>query len=111
MKKNPLYVTEQDWITYFWEAEEPDNVALAKIDSEMRKLNLDLTLLDAGSSISRLWNQVYRILNQHGLQEYVEQMDANRIVKWIVDALESPAFKKNGGKTRNGYSWIKEMIL
>nr|CCA24548.1 conserved hypothetical protein [Albugo laibachii Nc14]CCA25963.1 conserved hypothetical protein [Albugo laibachii Nc14] len=106
MKKNPLNVTEQDWITYIREAEESDNVDLAKIDSEMRKLRLDLTLLDAGSRISRLRNQVYRILSQHGLEEeeYVEQMDANRIVKWIVDALESPAFKKNGGKTRNGYS-------
>nr|CCA25236.1 AlNc14C283G10146 [Albugo laibachii Nc14] len=94
MKKDSEDVTEQDWITYFRGAEEPDYVDLAKIDAEMRRIKLDMTLMDAGSMISRLRNQVYRILYKHGLQEYVEQGDSKRIVKWLVGALEPPAFKR-----------------
>ncbi|KAL0591611.1 hypothetical protein ABG067_001211 [Albugo candida] len=94
MEKSAMEVTEQVWINYFREAGEPDYVDLAKIDAEMRKLKMDFTLTDASSRISRLRNQIYRVLDQHGLQDYVEQADPKRIVQWIVDALEPPTFKR-----------------
>nr|CCA16695.1 conserved hypothetical protein [Albugo laibachii Nc14] len=66
MGKNPMEVTEQDWINYFRGSGKPDSGDLSKIDKEMRKLRMENTLMDAGSRMSRLRNQVYRILDQHG---------------------------------------------
>lgn len=77
MEKDPTEVTEQDWINYFREEGEPEN--LSKIDKEMRKVRIDTTLMDAGSRISRLRNQIYRTLDQNGLQEYVEHADPNAL--------------------------------
>ena len=67
-------------INYFREAGEPDHVDLAKIDAEMSKLKMDFTLTDASSRISRLRNQIYRVLDQHGLQDHVEHADPKSIV-------------------------------
>lgn len=38
-------------------------------------------------------NQIYHALIKEGLQHYVEQVDAKRIVNWVVDGLEHAAFK------------------
>ena len=48
------------------------------------------SLMDAGSRMSHLRNQIYRVLEEHGFQRYVEQVDAKSIVNWMVDALEPP---------------------
>nr|CCA27952.1 conserved hypothetical protein [Albugo laibachii Nc14] len=94
MEKDPMEVTEEDWINFFWAAGEPDAEHLWDIDQEMRGLRMDTTPLDAGSKVARLRSQIYKKLHQHGLQEYVEQADPKRIVKWMIDALEPPPFKR-----------------
>ncbi|KAL0587665.1 hypothetical protein ABG067_002684 [Albugo candida] len=90
------------------EAGEPDYVDSAKTDAEMRKRKMDFTLTDAGSQIFRLRNQIHRVLNQQGLQEYVEHADAKRIVQWMVDAGAANFQTKNRGKAGNGRSQDKE---
>nr|CCA26790.1 AlNc14C414G11480 [Albugo laibachii Nc14] len=96
MEKSAMEVTEQDWIGYFREAGEPDRVDLTKIDAEMRKLKLNFTLIDANSRLFRLRYQIYRVLDHHGLQDYVEHADTKSIVQWMVDALEPPTFRRKG---------------
>ncbi|KAL0586901.1 hypothetical protein ABG067_003521 [Albugo candida] len=85
MCKQPEDVVEEDWINYFTEAITTDSFELGKMDEMMTKFKMDTRLIDAGSRMSRLRNQSYRVLEEEGLQHYVEQVDAKRIVNWMVE--------------------------
>nr|CCA24806.1 palmitoyltransferase putative [Albugo laibachii Nc14] len=54
--------------------------------------------MDAGSRMSWLRNKIYRALDEEGLQNYVEQVDAKRIVNRMVEGLE-PAGGANTNST------------
>lgn len=68
----------------------------------MRRIRLDMTLMDADWRISRLRNMVYRILNQHGRQVYVEQVDSKRMSKWIVDVWNH---RRSNAKLWKNWRW------
>ena len=94
MCKQPEEVVEEDWINYFRETITTDSFELGKIDEMMKKFKMNTRLMDAGSRISRLRNQIYRVLEEEGVQHYVEQVDAKRIVKWMDEGLELAAFRR-----------------
>lgn len=63
MEKDPEEITEQDWINSFRETEQPDCVDLPKIDTEMRRIRLGMTLeyLACGIRFTEYWiSTVYR---------------------------------------------------
>ena len=94
MCKQPEDAVEEDWINYFREAITTDSFELGNIDEIMENFKMRTRLMDAGSRMSRLRNQIYRVLEEEGLQLYVEQVDAKKIVDWMVEGLEPAAFRR-----------------
>jgi hypothetical protein len=86
-------VTDYDWIQYFKEADVAENKDLRPLDNAMAKIKLDTGLPDATSMMAGLVMKVYKTMDQYGLKAYVQEADSKRIVRYITDALEPPAFK------------------
>ena len=87
-------ITEEQWMQHFRASLIAENIDLEMLDAKMSKLKLNLSLGDATSMMSNLGMKIYKIADDLGLREYVQANDAKRMVKYIVDALEPPAFKK-----------------
>ena len=86
-------VTDYDWIQYFKDADVAENKDLRPLDNAMAKIKLDTTLPDATSMMAGLVMKVYKTMDEYGLKAYVQEADSKRIVRYITDALEPPAFK------------------
>nr|CCA24686.1 AlNc14C253G9674 [Albugo laibachii Nc14]CCA26368.1 AlNc14C367G11065 [Albugo laibachii Nc14] len=79
VKRYPVEGTEQDWRNYCRDAQEDEDgcfISGCRIQDKSVR------------------SQVYRVLDQLGLQDYVERMDPKRIVKGMGDVLKPPAFIK-----------------
>ena len=73
------------------------------MDQIMKDIKMDTRLMDAGSRMSWLRNKIYRALDEEGLQNYVEQVDAKRIVNRMVEGLEPAGFRRKIMISWSGY--------
>jgi uncharacterized protein YjaZ len=92
-KRSVAQISNYDWIEYFKKSLRVEKVDLKNIYAEMAKISLDLDLPDAESMVTSMVSKMYRKMEDHGVVEYVERVDAKRIVRWMVEGLKPLAFK------------------
>ena len=86
-------ISEYEWIEHFNACKEAESYDLSLLDAKMMNLKLNVNLGDATSMMSQLSMKIYKISDSLGLTSYVEKNDPKRMVKYVIDALEPPAFK------------------
>ncbi|KAI9988015.1 hypothetical protein PInf_024275 [Phytophthora infestans] len=85
-------VTEDDWKNYFLDARNPDYTAYKRLDIEMRKLAMDVSLLGAESRMSRLLADFYKVVDGVNMESIIHE-DPKRVVGYLVDALRPEVFR------------------
>jgi hypothetical protein len=87
-------ISEQEWMEHFRACLVGERKDLKLLDERVAKYKLDLSLGDATSMMVSLGIKIYKAADDLGLKKYVEENDPKRMVKYLVDALEPPAFKE-----------------
>jgi hypothetical protein len=87
-------ISEQEWMEHFRACLVAERKDLKLLDDRVAKYKLDLSLGDATSMMANLGMKIYKAAGDLGLKKYVEENDPKRMVKYLVDALEPPAFKE-----------------
>jgi hypothetical protein len=94
IKKPIQEISEFEWMTHFKECEIAERKDLAVLDAKMAKLKMNMALGDASSMVDSVSLEICRIAEDTGLLKYVEENDPKRMVKYLVNTLEPPAFKQ-----------------
>lgn len=91
---DPDKITEEQWWSYFVEAQKPVVRNYLAVDDAMRSLKMDVRLAEAASRVSRLQDDLYKILEKHNFSEEMFQEDQPRIVRYLLEALEPAPFRE-----------------
>jgi hypothetical protein len=86
-------ISEQEWM-HFRACLVSERKDLKLLDDRVAKYKLDLSLGDATSMKASLGMKIYNAADDLGLKKYVEENDPKRMVKYLVDPLEPPAFQE-----------------
>lgn len=84
----PEQVTEAQWESFFVEANTKTVKNYVIVDEAMKSLRMDTSLKEAQSRMSRLQNDLYKVLEAHNLSEEMFTEAPRLVIGCLVDALE-----------------------
>ncbi|KAE9172447.1 hypothetical protein PF005_g26709 [Phytophthora fragariae] len=90
---SPERISEEQWIAYFKQANEPSHVDYAVVDEAMKQLRMHTKRPEPESRMMNLQADLEAILDRFNLAELAFEHEQRRLVRYLTNALEPASFR------------------